>query len=173
MARLTVLLIALLIVDSSARAQQHCPKGQDLVGGHCAPMCWQDTCDVAIPCGSRVSSGISITDPKSACVKHEQAIAANQGCPLGSHRKNTNKGCYSCVVAGNPKMCLEYEDGFFSKDLKIKCGTGRWTSCPPKDSTSFLKRQRVRPASSSAGGAGDSPAEDARRTSERPRSAKQ
>jgi len=72
--------------------QSQCPKGQDMVGGSCAPMCWQVDCKVPIPCGSRVSSGISITKPQEACLKYESALAANKGCWLGSHRKDTSKG---------------------------------------------------------------------------------
>jgi hypothetical protein len=132
--RFILFLVALFWAGNSLPQSQHrCPKGEDLVGGHCAPMCWQDTCDIAVPCGSRVSSDISIANPKSVCVKHERALAANQGCPLGSHRKNTSKGCYACVVTAHPTICFEYEDGFFSKEFKIKCGTGRWTSCAARD----------------------------------------
>ncbi len=127
-------LIAILFTGSLwGQAQPKCPKGQDLVGDSCAPMCWQDNCRVALPCGSRVATDISITQPREACVKYTTALAANRGCPLGSHRKGLGKPCYACVVNTNPKMCLEYEDGFFSKTIKIKCGTGRWTSCAPTD----------------------------------------
>jgi hypothetical protein len=131
---LRALLIAILSTGLLlGQTQTQCPKGQGLVGDSCAPMCWQDDCQVPIPCGSRVSTGISIIKPRSACLKYESALAANRGCPLGSQRKDTSKGCYSCVANTNPKMCLEYEDGFFSKEIKIKCGTGRWTSCAPTD----------------------------------------
>jgi hypothetical protein len=118
---------------SVSSGQSKCPKGQDLVGRSCAPMCWQDDCKVGIPCGSRVATEISITKPREACLKYQSALAANQGCLLGSHRKNTSTGCYACVSNADSTMCLEYEDGFFSNGIKIKCGTGRWTSCAPTD----------------------------------------
>lgn len=118
---------------SPPTGQSKCPKGQDMVGGSCAPMCWQDDCKVSIPCGSRVATDISIAKPREACLKYQSAVAANQGCWPGSHRKDLGKPCYSCVVNENPTMCLEYEDGFFSKEIKIKCGAGRSTSCAPTD----------------------------------------
>jgi Putative metallopeptidase len=122
-----------LLPTSVSLGQSKCPTGQDIVGGSCAPMCWQEDCKAAIPCGSRVSSEISTTKPREACLKYQTALAGNQGCRLGSHRKDTSKGCYACVSNTDSKMCLEYEDGFFSKDIKIKCGAGRWTSCASTD----------------------------------------
>jgi Putative metallopeptidase len=116
-----------------SEGQSKCPEGQDMVGSSCAPMCWQDDCKVPIPCGSRVSTGISITKPRDACLKYLSDVAANQGCWLGSRRKDAGHSCYACVLNGDPTMCFEYEDGFFSKEVKIKCGAGRWTSCAPRD----------------------------------------
>jgi hypothetical protein len=113
--------------------QFKCPNGQDIVGRSCAPMCWQDDCKVAIPCGSRVATEISIVKPREACLKYQSALAANHGCWLGSHRKDTSTGCYACLSNADSTMCLEYEDGFFGQGTKIKCGTGRWTSCAPTD----------------------------------------
>lgn len=116
-----------------SEGQSKCPEGQDMVGSSCAPMCWQDDCKVPIPCGSRVSTGISITKPRDACLKYVSDLAANQGCPLGSHREDAGHGCYACALNHYATMCLEYEDGFFSKETRIKCGAGRWTSCAPTD----------------------------------------
>ena len=119
---------------SLSTGESKCSTGQDMVGNSCAPMCWQDDCKVSIPCGSRVSTGISVTKPREACLKYQSALAANQGCWLGSHRKDLGKPCYACVSNTDPNMCLEYEDGFFSKEIKIKCGgAGRWSSCAPID----------------------------------------
>lgn len=56
--------------------QSKCPNGQDIVGRSCAPMCWQDDCKVAIPCGSRVATEISITKPREACLKYKSAQVA-------------------------------------------------------------------------------------------------
>jgi len=117
----------------SLSTESKCPTGQDMVGNSCAPMCWQDDCKASIPCGSRVSTGISVTKPREACLKNVSDLAANQWCPLGSHRQDAGNGCYACALNHYATMCLEYEDGFFSKETKIKCGTGRWTSCAPTD----------------------------------------
>lgn len=124
----------IILPASLSTSQSKCPTGQDMVGNSCAPMCWQDDCKVSVPCGSRVSIDISITKPRKACLNYQSALAANQGCWLGSHRKDLGKPCYACVSNADPNMCLEYEDGSFSKEVKIKCGSaGRWTSCAPRD----------------------------------------
>lgn len=116
-----------------SEVQSKCPEGQDIVANSCAPMCWQDDCKVPIPCGSRVSTGIPITKPRDACIRYVNDRGATQGCWLGSHRKDAGQGCYACVLNLDSTMCLEYEDGFFSKEIRIKCGSGRWTSCAPTD----------------------------------------